>query len=492
VSAVVERGSAATYELVVGLEVHVQLRTRTKAFCRCSSTFGAAPNTHVCPVCLGLPGALPVINEHAVRLAVRTALVLGCTIHELSTFARKQYFYPDLPKGYQLTQYERPLATGGQLEIGVLEGGTPIIVGIQRVHMEEDAGKLLHDRYPGFTAVDLNRAGVPLVEIVTAPELHAPEAAGAWLRVLRQRLAFADVSDCNMEEGSLRVDANVSVRPRGQVALGTRTEVKNLNSFSAVERAIALEYDRQCTLLDAGGAVTSETLLYDEARNALRPARRKEEGDDYRYFPDPDLPPLALDAAWIDAIRANMPEMPRDRRARFLREYQLTDYAADVLVSTPTIADYYEGVARHHADPRAAANWVMGEVLAAVKGTGRTLDDLPVRPADLAELLDLVREGQLSTSAAKQVFQRMLAHPERPREIVAREGLSRVTDPARLEGWIDEVLAAHPAEAARLAAGERRLLGVLVGAVMKASRGAADPATASQLLEERLGEGAAG
>ncbi|HEY8174761.1 MAG TPA: Asp-tRNA(Asn)/Glu-tRNA(Gln) amidotransferase subunit GatB, partial [Gemmatimonadaceae bacterium] len=333
------------YEMVVGLEVHVQLKTRTKAFCSSSASFGDPPNTNVCPVCLGLPGSLPVLNERAVDLALRAALALGCDVNEVSIFARKNYFYPDLPKGYQISQYDKPLASGGRLEIGVRDDGSPINVRITRVHMEEDAGKLLHDRFPGVTAIDLNRAGVPLIEIVSEPDMRSSAEAGAYLRTLKQILEYMDVSDVSMEEGSLRVDANVSARKRGDSQLGQKTEVKNMNSFSGVERALEVEFARQCAVLDDGGKVEQQTMLWDAGTGQVRPSRTKEASHDYRYFPEPDLPPLVLDRKRIDKSREHLPELPSARRARFQRDYHLSDYDVDVLTSSPALADYYEGVA---------------------------------------------------------------------------------------------------------------------------------------------------
>ena len=475
------------WEMVVGLEVHVQLRTRTKAFCSCSAEYGAPPNTNVCPICLALPGALPALNARAVELATRAALALGCTVHPQSVFARKNYFYPDLPKGYQISQFDQPLATRGQVEIGRRDDGAAICVGVTRVHMEEDAGKSVHDRYAGATAIDLNRAGVPLIEIVSEPDMRSAREAGAYLRVLKQILEYMDVSDVSMEEGSLRVDANVSARRRGQTTLGTKTEVKNMNSFSGVERALEMEFARQVAVLEQGGRIEQQTMLWDGAAGQVRPSRTKEGSHDYRYFPEPDLPPLLLEPAWIDRMREELPELPAARRARFASEYALGEYDIDVLTADPQIADYYEHVTRAHGDPKASANWVMGEVLAQLRASGGEADAFRVRPHDLAELLNLVRDGIVSHTAAKQVFARMVASGEPPAQIAEREGLVKVDDEAQLALWLEEVIAEMPAEAARFRAGERKLQGVLIGAVMKKSKGRADPRRLGQLLATRFG-----
>lgn len=473
--------SAPAWEMVVGLEVHVQLLTRTKLFCPCPADFGAPPNRNTCPVCLALPGALPVMNAEAVRLAARAALGLGCTLHEESVFARKNYFYPDLPKGYQISQFDRPLATGGHLTAA---GRT---VRINRIHLEEDAGKSIHDRYPGLTAIDLNRSGVPLVEIVSEPDLRSPAGAGAWLRHLKQVLEYLEVSDANMEEGSLRVDANVSTRPSGAWDLGTKTEIKNMNSFSGVERALEAEFRRQCTVLEGGGRVEQQTMLWDAAQGHVRPARSKEESHDYRYFPEPDLPPLRMTPAWIAEVRDGLPELPAARKARFIGDLGLREYDAEVLTATRALADYVEQVAAAHGDARTAANWVMGVVLARLNDTGSALQDLPVTPHRLAALLDLVRDGAVSNNAAKTIFARMAESGEEPGVIADREGLRQVGDERQLDEWIDSVLAEHPAEAARFRAGDRKLLGVLVGLVMKKSGGRADPRKVNQRLGGRAG-----
>jgi aspartyl-tRNA(Asn)/glutamyl-tRNA(Gln) amidotransferase subunit B len=481
---------AGRYEMVVGLEVHVQLNTRTKAFCGCSTNFGAPPNANTCPVCLALPGALPVLNAHATELAVRAALALGCTVHTTSVFARKNYFYPDLPKGYQISQFDKPVATGGRVRIGTRADGSPIEIGVTRLHMEEDAGKSIHDRFAGVTAVDLNRAGVPLIEIVSEPDMRSAEEAGAYLRALRQILDYVRVSDLSMEEGSLRVDANVSARLRGEMALGTKTEIKNLNSFSFVERALDAEFARQCAVLERGGVVEQQTMLWDAGAGVVRPARTKEGSHDYRYFPEPDLPPLVLDREVIDAIERALPELPDARRARYRKLYSdLTDYDVGVLTAGVGLGDYFEHVARAHGDAKTAANWILGEVLAVLKTTGQTIDHFTVRPADLAALLDLVRDGTISRTAAKQVFGTMVKTGDPPASIAEREGLFKVTDDASLSTWIDEVCAEHPNEAERFRAGERRLQGVIVGYVMKKSGGRADPARLNQLLAGRTGGG---
>ncbi|HEY9230358.1 MAG TPA: Asp-tRNA(Asn)/Glu-tRNA(Gln) amidotransferase subunit GatB [Gemmatimonadaceae bacterium] len=476
------------YEMVVGLEVHVHLLTKTKIFCACSTNFGAEPNANTCPVCLGLPGALPVLNDHAVELAIRAGIALGCEIHTTSIFARKNYFYPDLPKGYQITQFDRPIATKGDIQIGVRADGSPIGIGVTRAHMEEDAGKSVHDRFAGFTAVDLNRAGVPLIEIVSEPEMRSSQEVSAYLHALKQILEYVKVSDVSMEEGSLRVDANISARPVGETKLGTKTELKNLNSFSAVARALDVEFARQCAILDAGGVIEQQTMLWDEKAGQVRPARSKEGSHDYRYFPEPDLPPLIVSLDRLDAIRASMPELPRARRERYAREYAgLTDYDIEVLTSDPALGDYFEHVARPSGDPKAAANWIMGEVLAVLKATGQSIAHFTVRPADLAALLGLVRDSVVSHSAAKQIFGIMGKTGDPPAKIAEREGLLKVSDDTSLVRWIDEVLAEFPEEAARFLGGERRLQGVLVGHVMKRSKGSADPKRVNQLLTARIG-----
>lgn len=475
---------SATYEMVVGLEVHVQLKTRSKAFCGCSTDFGAAPNLNTCPVCLALPGSLPVLNEQAVELATRAAIALGCTVNRRSLFARKNYFYPDLPKGYQISQYDEPLATGGTLSISAAEGNASKIR-ITRLHLEEDAGKSIHDRYAGATAIDLNRAGVPLIEIVSEPDIRSSAEAGGYLRTLRQILQFLDVSDVSMEEGSLRVDANISARRKGETRLGTKTEVKNMNSFSGVERALEYEFARQCRLLDRGERVTQQTLLWDAARGEARVSRSKEESHDYRYFPEPDLRPLLLDPVWINGVKAKLPELPDARKKRFVEDLKLGAEDVDKLTAHPDLADYFEALASASGDPRSAANWVMGELLAAVNARGGTVVNFPVRPNDLGSLLTMIRDGVVSHAAAKRIFSVMAETGKTAAQVAHEEGLLKVGDDPALTGWIDEVITEHPDEARRYLAGEKKLQGVLVGFVMRKSGGRADPKRVNQLLASR-------
>jgi aspartyl-tRNA(Asn)/glutamyl-tRNA(Gln) amidotransferase subunit B len=478
--------SDGEFEMVIGLEIHVQLATVTKLFCADRAEFGAPPNRHVCPVCLGLPGALPVLNAAAVGLAVRAALGVGCTIHETSTFARKNYFYPDLPKGYQITQYDRPLATHGRVALpgDDQHGGD---VGIRRVHLEEDAGKSLHDLLPGRTAIDLNRAGVPLIEIVTEPDLRSPDHARAFLTHLKLLLQYLDVSDCDMEKGSLRVDANLSLRPAGARVLGTRTEIKNMNSFGNLERALRAEGERQTAVLAEGGRIEPATLLWDADAGAVRPMRGKEAHHDYRYFPEPDLPPLILDAGLVDRVRRGLPEMPRSRSRRLREEYGLPAYDAQVLTATRAVADYYEAVVAAGADPKTASNWVMTDVLGWMASRGAGVAAMPVSPERLVELLALVREGALSTTAARRVFGVMAETGGRAAAIMAEEGLEQVRDADQLEAWVDEVMRDHPAEAERVRQGDTRLMAFLMGRVMRLSGGRADPRRAAGMLRSRLG-----
>jgi aspartyl-tRNA(Asn)/glutamyl-tRNA(Gln) amidotransferase subunit B len=470
------------WETVIGLEVHVQLRTRTKMFCACRTSFGDPPNTNVCPVCLGLPGALPVPNAEAVRLGATAALALGCTIHHTSVFARKNYFYPDLPKGYQISQFDQPLATGGRVTFESPDRGR-VQAGITRLHLEEDAGKLVHDRFPGKTAVDLNRAGVPLAEIVSEPDLRSPAEARAYLTTLRQILVYAGASECSMEQGSLRVDANISVRRPGESRLGTKTEVKNLNSFANVERALEAERVRQVALLEGGGRVAQVTLLFNPGTGQVKELRSKEESHDYRYFPDPDLPPLLLDEAWISERRDALPELPEARRSRLELALGLSSYDARVLTSEVPLADYFEAVVAAGVEPKAAANWVMSDVMSSFNETG----GFPV-PADrLAALVGLVRAGRVSHQAAKRVYAEMAKSPDGdPSAVAERLGLVQVSDEGALGGWVDEVLAANPGEVARYRAGETKLMGFFVGQVMKRSRGKADPKGVQPVLLEKL------
>jgi aspartyl-tRNA(Asn)/glutamyl-tRNA(Gln) amidotransferase subunit B len=465
--------------------VHVQLRTERKLFCGDRVVFGDEPNTHVCPVCLGLPGALPATNPEAVHLAVRTALTLGCSVHERSVWARKNYFDPDLPKGYQITQFEDPIATGGMVTFDGASGA--LQVRIRRAHMEEDAGKSIHDRIPGATAVDLNRTGTPLVEIVTEPDLRSPSDVRAFLVTLKQMLEYVDVSDCNMEEGSLRVDANVSVRPSGTGELGAKTEIKNVNSFSGVEKAVEIEIARQITVLESGGRVEQQTLLWDDHRAQLRAMRSKEESHDYRYFPDPDLPPLVVAAAAVDAARAALPELPAVRRERFVDAYALSGYDAGVLTQSRESADYFEAVAVATGEAKAAANWVMGPAQALMNERREDARTFAVRPEALAELIRLVRDGTISDSVAKSVLGIVAAEGGRPREIVEARGLTQVRDDAQLEAWVSGAVADHPDAVARFRGGEAKLLGFFVGQVMKRSAGKADPRRVNELLRKALG-----
>jgi aspartyl-tRNA(Asn)/glutamyl-tRNA(Gln) amidotransferase subunit B len=470
-----------TWEIVIGLEVHVQLATRSKMFCGCAVTFGAPPNTRVCPVCLGLPGALPVPNAQAVKLGTQAALALGSRIHQTSVFARKNYFYPDLPKGYQISQFDQPLATGGAVHFDSPERGR-IAVSITRLHLEEDAGKSLHDRVPGQTAVDLNRAGAPLAEIVSGPDMRSPGEARAYLTALKQILVFAGVSECSMEKGSLRVDANMSIRRHGDTTLGVKTEVKNMNSFANVERALEVEYERQVSLIDSGGKVEQVSLLFNAVSGTVKVMRSKEESHDYRYFPDPDLPPLVLTPAWIAEQEAALPELPDALRERLKAQYAVSEYHAGQLALDRAVADYFESVVKAGAEPAKAVGWVLGDAMTGFsEGRG-----FMVAPDRLAALIGLVKDGIVSQQAGKKVYEEMEKNGESPRAIAERLGLIQVGDSDALGEWVDEVLAASASEVARYKGGEVKLIGFFVGQVMKKSGGKADPKKVQPVLIERL------
>jgi aspartyl-tRNA(Asn)/glutamyl-tRNA(Gln) amidotransferase subunit B len=477
----------ARYEAVVGLEVHVQLATRSKIFCACPTGFGAPPNTNVCPVCLGLPGALPVLNRAAVELAMRAGMALNCRIGSMSRFARKNYFYPDLPKGYQISQYDQPVAEHGWVEIEI-EGARKRI-GVTRVHLEDDAGKSLHEGFRDsdrYTYVDLNRCGTPLIEIVSEPDMRSSDEAYAYLTELKQVLQYVEVSTCDMEKGHLRCDANVSVRPRGQQELGTKAEVKNLNSFRFLKMALDYEIERQVALIESGGKVAQETRLYDPDSGETVGMRSKEHAHDYRYFPEPDLLPLKISDAWRERVRKEMPELPAAKRARFINDYGLREYDAQVLTQTREASEYFERAAAASGDPRAAANWVMGDLAAALNAAGKGIGESPVSAEQLGELVALIGRGEISGKLAKEIFQKMLATGEPARAIIEREGLRQISDAGALGAVIDQVLAANPKQVEQYKGGKATVLGFLVGQVMKATRGQANPAAVNEMLRERL------
>ena len=480
------------YETVIGLEVHAQLLTASKIFCGCSTTFGAPPNHHTCPVCMGLPGVLPVLNRQVVEFALRTALATQCQIAPISRWARKNYFYPDLPKGYQISMYELPIAQHGHIDIQV-EGEQPKRVGLTRIHMEEDAGKNIHDAHSDASLVDLNRTGVPLLEIVSEPDMRSPEEAGAYLRNLHALLQYLEVCDGNMEEGSFRCDANVSIRPYGSSQFGTKVEVKNLNSFRAVEKAIIHEMSRQQRDLDAGRPILQETRLWDADREVTRSMRTKEFAHDYRYFPDPDLLPLVVASSWIDEVRRTLPELPATRRKRFMSQYQLPAYDAEILTTRRELADYFEAAVRTYpAAAKAISNWVMESVLRVIRDekrdTGLHISAWPCPPEHVGELVRLVQEGTISGSIAKTVFEEMRKTGKAPAAIVAEQGLTQVSDAEALSAHIAQVLASNPDKVSAYRSGKEGLLGFFVGQVMKATQGKANPQLLNQLVKKQLAQ----
>jgi aspartyl-tRNA(Asn)/glutamyl-tRNA(Gln) amidotransferase subunit B len=479
----------AKYEPVIGLEVHAQLETVTKAFCACSTNFGDAPNSNTCPVCLGLPGALPVLNKKALELALRASLALNCNVQQRSRFARKNYFYPDLPKGYQISMYELPLATQGWLDIET--EGAPKRIGITRLHMEDDAGKSLHEGFPDsdrWSYIDFNRCGVPLIEIVSEPDLRTPAEAYAYLTTLKQILEYTEVSDCNMEQGSLRCDANVSVRLRGAPKFGTKAEVKNLNSFRYLAHALEYEIERQIGVLESGGTITQETRLWNVGAGRTEPMRSKEFAHDYRYFPDPDLLPVAVSEPAIQKVREEMPELPAAKLARFLRDYGITPYDAGVLTASRALADYFEAAAKAGAPGKAAANWIGVELLRRLNDAGQDIAECPLPPAALAELLKKVESGEITAASGKKVFAKMFETGKSAAELIAAEGLGQISDEGAIEKIARAVTSKSPDNVAKYRSGNEGVFKFFVGQVMRETRGQANPQLVNEVLKRVLAE----
>ncbi len=467
------------FEPVIGLEIHVQMDTKTKMFCSCPVEFGAEPNSNVCPVCLGLPGSLPVINKRAVEFAIRAGLALNCQINTKSIFARKNYFYPDLPKGYQISQYEEPIAVNGWLEVGGKR------IRIRRLHIEEDAGKNIHEG--SKTLVDLNRAGTPLMEIVTEPDIDSPQLAREFLEKLRNIMRYTGVSRADMEKGQLRCDINLSIRPKGSKELGTRVEIKNVNSFRFVQKAIEAEMERQIKLVLSGQKVVQETRTFDPSTALTHPMRSKEEAEDYRYFPDPDLLPLVVPVEWIEEIRRTMPELPEERFQRFVKDYSLDEYSARVLTDNKELGDFFEEALKHYSqEPKLVANWLLNDLLGNLSEVGKDIEDSPVSPKGLAELVRLIKEGVLSSKLAKEVLKEMVATGKDPNEVVEEKGLKQVSDEGQIRAFIEEVLKENPKEVERYRSGEEKVFGFLVGQVMKRAKGKANPQVVNKLLREML------
>lgn len=472
------------YEPVIGLEIHAQLRTESKIFCGCSTTFGGSPNTHTCPVCLGMPGVLPVMNRKVVEYTIRMALATHCGVAPFSRFARKNYFYPDLPKGYQISQYELPLANNGWVEIETSRGMKRIR--IHRIHMEEDAGKLVHDEYQPLSYVDFNRTGVPLIEIVSEPDLSSSEEAGAYLRMLREILRYLEICDGNMEEGSLRCDANISLRPVGTIPLGTKAELKNMNSFKNVQKALDFEIRRQKALLERGESIAQETRLWDAGRNVTVSMRGKEEAHDYRYFPDPDLVPIVVGEEWIEDVRKALPELPDVKRERFMTDYGLPLYDAQVLTSSKALANYFETVVKQYQQPKIVSNWVMSELLRELNRDDREIEECPISPENLVQLLLLLESGVISGKIAKVVFEEMYATGKSARVVVDEKGLMQVRDELEIESVIDQVLAESPKEVEQFRGGKDKLFGFFVGQVMRKTKGKANPQLVNEILRKKL------
>ncbi len=475
------------WETVIGLEIHTQLATSSKIFSGAPTAYGAAPNTQACAVDLGLPGVLPVLNADVVNMAIKFGLAINAEIAPLSIFARKNYFYPDLPKGYQISQYELPIVGQGAVTIK-LEDGSHKSIGVTRAHLEEDAGKSLHEDFHGMTGIDLNRAGTPLLEIVSEPDMRSPQEAVAYMKKIHSIVRYLEISDGNMQEGSFRCDANVSVRPKGQQEFGTRTELKNINSFRFVERAIEFEVERQIELLEAGGEVVQETRLFDANKGETRSMRSKEEAMDYRYFPDPDLLPVAIDAAHIEKISLTLPELPDAKQARFVSDYGLSDYDAGFLTTSRDMADYYEVVAKESAEPKLSANWVMGELSSYLNKEDRDINDSPVTASMLAGMIKRIKDNTISGKIAKEVFDAMWQGQGDADAIIESKGLKQITDTGAIEALVDEVIANNPDQVEQFRAGKEKVLGFFVGQIMKATQGKANPAQVNQLLREKLKE----